>query len=67
MPSLSTLFCGLFHLLLFFCQKCKFIRRKKILQILSILGGLKEVHGDRNATYKNLGTWAGPVMLLSDM
>ena len=27
---------------------------------------LKEVHGDGNATYKNLGTWAGPVMLLSD-
>ena len=28
---------------------------------------LKEVHGDRNATYKNLGTWAGLVMQLSDM
>ena len=25
---------------------------------------LKEVHGDRKATYKNLGTWAGGVMLL---
>ena len=23
-----------------------------------------EVHGDRNATSKNLGTWAGPIMLL---
>ena len=28
---------------------------------------LKEVHGDRNATFKFLGTWAGRWMLLSEM
>ena len=40
------------------------IRKVEKLLYSSPLEWLKEVHGDRNATYKNLGTWAGHVMLL---